>query len=281
LSEEQKGDVSSGLRSLLAPYRVVLVGTMYAGNVGSVARLCTNYALTDVHLAMPECAWREGEALLYAREHSRTVLEGFTEHASIPDALAGTHYSVGFSRRRGDLRNPNIELDEIAGLAREGRVSLVFGGEESGLSTEEILHCSHVCSLPTADIMPSLNLSHAVAVVVARLFQMAYETGREQGTLEAAKHFAPGDQRLYKTLSPTLDRLLSPVPHDTFESLVGHWRKVMVDAGLTQEGNPDRMLADIRRILQRASMTERDANILHGVLSAVERTLTRKHVGNS
>jgi tRNA C32,U32 (ribose-2'-O)-methylase TrmJ len=49
----------------------------------------------------------------------------------------------------------------------------------------------------------------------------------------------------------------------------------MVEAGLNQQGNPDRMLADIRRMLQRATLTERDANILHGVLQAVERSLAR------
>ena len=263
----------SGLSQLLESFRVVLVGTLYAGNVGSIARLATNYALPDVRLAAPECAWKEGEALLFAREHSRAVLEAFIETPTLPEALAGVHFSVGFSRRPGDLRNPNITRDDVYRLSETGRVALVFGCEESGLSTEQILHCTHVCSLPTADLMPSLNLSQAVAVVVSRLFQLAFEAQAAEVASAQKAHFEPGVQADRKTLSRTMEHLLAPVTHDNFERLVGHWREVMVEVGLTQQGNPDRMLADIRRLLQRATLTERDANILHGVLQAIERTL--------
>lgn len=266
----------AGWEALLAPYRVVLVGTMYAGNVGSVARLCTNYAVGDVRLAAPACAWKEGEALLYAREHSRGVLESFEEHGTLPGALEGCHYSVGFSSRRGDLRNPNVELDGIHALAAQGKVALVFGSEQSGLSTEQLLHCTHICSLPTAPLMPSLNLSHAVAVVISRLFHLAYDRDAKAGALEPAAHFTPGGPSVYKTLSATMERLLAPVTLENFEALVTHLRGVMVEAGLTEQGNPDRMLADIRRMFQRASLTERDANILHGVLQAIERAFRKR-----
>jgi TrmH family RNA methyltransferase len=275
---------NAALTHLLASYRLVLVGTQYAGNVGSIARICTNYGLTAVRMVAPQCAWKEGEALLYARSHSKAVLESFQECATLEEGLQGSHFSVGFSRRRGDLRNPNITLDEISRLAQKGEVSLVFGCEESGLSTEDLLGCTHICSLPTAGIMPSLNLSHACAVVFSRLFQIAFEKEQEaqdshQGNEEAFGndnethvHFAPGGQEVYKELSLTMKRLLAPVNHQTFESLMIHWRSVMVSAGLTEQGNPDRMLADMRRMFQRCALTERDANILHGVLSAVERT---------
>lgn len=259
--------------ALLGPFRVVLVGTQYAGNVGAIARLATNFGLHDVRLASPRCAWKEGEALLYAREHSRGVLESFVETQSLPEALEGTHFSVGFSRRMGDLRNPNITLDDAWRLSRLGRVAMVFGCEESGLSNEQILQCTHICSLPTADLMPSLNLSHAVAVVLSRLFQLSHEAAQDDAR---HAHFEPGMQADRKQLSKTMQHLLGPVTHENFETLMAHWRSVMVDAGLTQQGNPDRMLADIRRMLQRAALTERDANILHGVLQAIERTFLQK-----
>ncbi len=267
-----KSALETTSRALLDPFRVVLVGTQYAGNVGAIARLATNFALRDVRLAFPRCAWKEGEALLYAREHSRGVLEGFAETQTLPDALEGTHFSVGFSRRMGDLRNPNITLDDAWRLSELGRVALVFGCEESGLSNEQILQCTHICSLPTADLMPSLNLSHAVAVVLSRLFQLSHEASEG---IAGHAHFEPSVQADRKTLSKTREHHLGPVTHDNFETLVAHWRSVMVEAGLNQQGNPDRMLADIRRMLQRATLTERDANILHGVLQAVERSLAR------
>lgn len=49
--------------------------------------------------------------------------------------------------------------------------ALVFGREESGLSAEEVSACSHCCAIPAGELQPSLNLSHAVVVVLAQLFE--------------------------------------------------------------------------------------------------------------
>lgn len=50
--------------------------------------------------------------------------------------------------------------------------ALVFGREESGLLDSEVLLCSHICAIPTGQTFPSMNLSHAVAVVLSQLFQI-------------------------------------------------------------------------------------------------------------
>jgi tRNA C32,U32 (ribose-2'-O)-methylase TrmJ len=44
----------------------------------------------------------------------------------------------------------------------------------------------------------------------------------------------------------------------------------MTQAGLTQAGNPDKMLLRLRRSLQRASLTQRDISVWRGVLSKIE-----------
>ena len=263
----------------LDPYRIVLVEAMYPGNVGAVARLATNYGIRDVSICQPRCAWNEGEALLYARSHSKHHFETFAETNDLPSSLTGLTYSVGFSRRRGDLRNPNVELWEISKLSARGRVGLVFGCEESGLSTEQLLQCTHICSLPTAPEMPSLNLSHAIAVVVSRIFEAhlteAANPNENKPAHGAAQVFNDSTLPREKDLkmSEEMKHLLSPVLLENFEKLIQHFRTVMTLSGLTLQGNPDRMLQDIRRIFQRSHLNNRETNILHGVLSAFERTL--------
>ncbi|PRW50932.1 rRNA methyltransferase [Chlorella sorokiniana] len=59
-----------------------------------------------------------------------------------------------------------------AAAAATGAVALVFGREESGLLESELLLCSHACAIPTGRTQPSLNLSHAVAVIVSQLFDL-------------------------------------------------------------------------------------------------------------
>lgn len=52
-----------------------------------------------------------------------------------------------------------------------GVTALVFGREESGLTEEELRLCSQSCSIPTGRMQGSMNLSHAVAVVLSGLFE--------------------------------------------------------------------------------------------------------------
>jgi tRNA/rRNA methyltransferase len=47
----------------------------------------------------------------------------------------------------------------------DGTVGLVFGNEESGLTTAELAECSAAVTIPSAPAFPSLNLSHAVQIM--------------------------------------------------------------------------------------------------------------------
>jgi hypothetical protein len=51
------------------------------------------------------------------------------------------------------------------------KLALVFGREESGLTADELEACTHLCSIPTGRKQPSMNLSHAVAVVLAQIYE--------------------------------------------------------------------------------------------------------------
>lgn len=54
--------------------------------------------------------------------------------------------------------------DNILGL-----VSILFGREDKGLSNAELKSCDIIMSIPTSLQYPSMNLSHAVAVVLYEL----------------------------------------------------------------------------------------------------------------
>jgi TrmH family RNA methyltransferase len=247
-------------KSVLSAFRLVLVESMYAGNVGAVARVATNYQLEDVKIAEPKCKWNQGEAILYARSHSAATLTSFQEVPDLVTALVDVPFAVAFSRRTGESRQPNIDLRDLVSLSEKGRVALVFGSEESGLNGDHLLKCSHLCQLPTAPIMPSLNLSHAVAVVVSQIFsQIAEKTDTQDPSVPLLK-----------------ESLVSPVSLDNFELLIQHFRSVMVTSGLTIAGNPDRMLDELRRIFMKTNLTNKETNVLHGLLSAMERTLLKQ-----
>lgn len=71
------------------------------------------------------------------------------------------------------LRLQSISLKELPSEShRTASVAVVFGREESGLSQDELALCSHRCSIAASESCGSLNLSHAVAVVLSQLYEL-------------------------------------------------------------------------------------------------------------
>ena len=109
-----------------------------------------------------------------AKGAARDFLTGATVSESLDESLLGCISAVGFSRFSAGARRNNIRrhaaplpLGQVARLGSNpqlGKVALVFGSEDMGLQNEHLALCSHICQLPTSETMPSLNLSHAVAI---------------------------------------------------------------------------------------------------------------------
>ena len=76
--------------SPLQNVRLVLSHTMYAGNLGSVARLVSNFEISDFVLAAPEAQINAPEALLYAREKSYLHLQNARITNSLSESLLGS-----------------------------------------------------------------------------------------------------------------------------------------------------------------------------------------------
>lgn len=98
--------------------------------------------------------------------------------------------SIAFTRRSGAVRNVFPSLRHLESSLRSQSISLrslprggheqstvavVFGREESGLSQEELALCSLRCSIAASESCGSLNLSHAVAVVLSQLYELQTE----------------------------------------------------------------------------------------------------------
>jgi tRNA C32,U32 (ribose-2'-O)-methylase TrmJ len=56
-------------------------------------------------------------------------------------------------------------------LHHAGSTALIFGREESGLSEAELRQCSHACAIQTGRFQGSMNLSHAVSVVLSQVYE--------------------------------------------------------------------------------------------------------------
>jgi tRNA/rRNA methyltransferase len=197
----------AGRKKTLTFY-VVLVEPKYSGNVGAVARTMMNFDVEKLYLVNP-C---ELDTVCYARAmHATKILENAIIFPSFEEATKGLDYLVATSSvesktDKKHLRNP-VFLEDFAEkiFDVQGKVGLVFGREDYGLFNEEIAACDIMLKIPTSEHYPSLNLSHAVTIVLYSLYlkkALIRKRRREIGAVEKAK--------LYEFFSQLLDDIDYP-----------------------------------------------------------------------
>ncbi len=193
-------------RCLVPKFRIVLVEPKSQGNVGSAARSMKNFGQTDLVLVNPpelgdEC---RGRAL-----HAWDVVAGAKRFTSLNDALKGCDFVVGTTARVPDpdksyLRNP-IDARELPERLQnvEGTIALLFGREDFGLLNDEIELCDLLITIPSSPLYRSLNLAHAVTVVLYELFvQLVTQPERVRVPLsgEMRNHFVTNMDRLIEAM---------------------------------------------------------------------------------
>lgn len=222
---------------------VVLVGTLYSGNVGSVCRAMANMGLSKLTLVAPRIldGWEEGRRLAV---HATDILDARREVATLDEAVADCAAVVGTTARgglyRATVQPPRVLAPAILRLAAQAPVAVVFGREDQGLHNDEIARCTHLIRIPVDPRYQSLNLSQALLIV-------AYELYSATGTY----------------VSP-VEEAVSLATQATKHALMAKWRQAMLDIGFMDEQKADHMMQGFQRIFSRGVRTDPDASIMLG-----------------
>ena len=234
---------------------IVLVGTLYGGNVGSACRAMANMGVSHLRLVAPDpyIKWDEAERMACHAEH---ILEGRQTYETLAEAVSDCVAVAGASAREGLYRQhahgPREVAPELAALAEKGHVAIVFGREDKGLFNDEISICTHLIRIPTSTEESSLNLSQAVMVVCYELFSCLgkYEPLKEKSELASAAL----RQRMFEL-----------------------WRNHLLRIGFMDEEKADHMMAGFNRIFSRGALTQDDVKILMGVIRQNEWAVEHLH----
>lgn len=231
---------------------IVLVGALYQGNVGHVARAMKNFGFQDLVL-VDACPL--GDEARMAASHAVDVLEN-ARRCSLDEVYRESALTVATTGALSQsvcrpMRMPFYDPRELRSMIAEieGKVSILFGRENWGLNNSEIERCDLVCTIPTSQAYPILNLSHAVAIFCYEL------AGLERGEYPIASH--EDMDRLYAHIDEFLDR----VEHPRFKR-----RRTMLL---------------IRRLLGRTRLTTREVSTLHGLLRRTEWHIERRREGKT
>jgi tRNA/rRNA methyltransferase len=220
---------------------IVLVAPLYEGNVGFAARVMKNFGFLRLVLIDPCTLGNEADG---RASHAGDVLHA-AEVCTIEDVFARSNIVIATTGLVSksvchSMRMPFYSPKELRERIRDvdGRISILFGRENWGLNNEEVRRCDMICTIPTSEEYPILNLSHAVGVVCYELSDLP---------LPCIPLASPHDMGyLYRHIS----RYLDTIHHPPFKR--------------------ENTMILIRRVLGRANLTIREASTLHGLLRRSE-----------
>ena len=155
--------------------RVVLVEPSYEANIGYVARAMKNFGLKDLRIVDPRVKLERDSRMFAA--HAKDIVDNVIISRSLTEAIADVDIVVGTTARKGrSTRNvlrstidPATIIDRIVSSGR--RIAIVLGRDTTGLSNDELRLCDLVLTIPTNPEYPTLNVSHAAAVVFYELYK--------------------------------------------------------------------------------------------------------------
>ena len=230
---------------------VVLVGTQHPGNLGAVCRSLLNHGFDSLRLVQPQCHPDDVEARNRAK-HAGRVLDACQIYSTFEEAISDCSLVVGTSGKReiGDKTQkrhfmyPWEFVERVS--ATQQSVALIFGEEGMGLSTEDLLRCDYLVTLPTWEGYPITNLSHAVHTLTYELHRQRVLDG--QGRDDALPDIVP----IERSISPEQRRVL---------------RKSIDDIARFLPGGEERRISfshSLTRALQRSGLETDQTNRLIG-----------------
>lgn len=226
----------------------VLYKPRMADNVGGVARAMANFGLSRLVLASP-ATWHFDERSAVKAEH---ILEKAYMALTFEEAIAPFSWVCGTTSRRVH-RRPALSPKEMAQEAQRrvaggGAVCIVLGSENHGLTGEDLERCDAICRIDSGSEQPSINLAQAASI-------LAYEIR------EALKEPRPPREKARMATREDVDRLFQIA------------RQALLDAGFLNPQQPDRILAELRRLLVRGEPTRREVELLTGAATQIQRNL--------
>ena len=158
---------------------------------------------------------------------------------------------IGTSARDRTIPWPLLLPRAMAEKVRQeppgGKIAIVFGREQSGLTNEELHTCQIHIQIPANPEYSSLNLAAAVQVV-------AYEC-----RLASMSDEPPAQEWDYR-----------PANADEMERLFAHMQEALVAIDFLKLSAPRQLMTRLRRFFFRARPDVMELNVFRGIMTAIQ-----------
>jgi len=229
--------------------KVILVEPNGPLNVGCVARLCSNFEVDELRIVSPKCD-------IFSIEAKKMALKGqkFLDHCKIFDNLEKAIFDCDLvlaSSGRIDVRKDLIfeSSEDIFNWTKSFKkiknLAIIFGREDRGLTNSELLLANKIFTIPSSQNNPSLNLSHAVSIVL-------YELNKSS------------KRNLNKELE-VFNLASSKQIHDSFEEI----EEMLLGVGYLLKHTSRAKINKFKNYILRANTSMHEINVLRGIVNQI------------
>lgn len=241
---------------MLSNIRIVLVETSHPGNIGAVARAMKNMCLSDLYLVSPKI-FPSADATSRA-SGADDLLASAVVCESLQEAIADCQLVIGASARSRSItvpdESPRVCAERLAVEAKDKKIAILFGRENSGLKNHELDLCQTLLSIPSNSAYSSLNIAAAVQVVCYELMVAAQLEVAQPKVLE------------------------SPLATSAqMESFYEHLYQALEEIGFINPEKSTSIMRRLRRVYHRASLDTKELDILRGILKKSTARLQKKY----
>lgn len=237
----------------------IVVRPVFLGNIGSVARAMKNFGIEDLRLVSPPKNYKDAEARKMAVS-AFNILKQAQVFDCLEDALKDVAVAVGTTCGK-QRKEPPTPISELSAQLKQdalnnNRVAFVLGDETDGLRQSDLLRCHHIVTIPTSDQLSSLNLAQAAGILGYEMSEGVFN--RRSDEKEGVDNIEPlstgdNDDEMFQTLG-----------------------KISDSVNFSRTYNRENVLAEFRRLWQRAKPTKRESDLLKGLLIRIN-----QHVGSN
>ncbi len=161
---------------------IIVVEPKNAGNIGAIARLMNNFSADSLILVRPKCNHLSKESYDRATHGKR-----YLDEAQVVQEIPYIQFDqvIATSARTSGPNNPErqpILLHEFELKTKNS--AILLGREDSGLTNEEVSKADILIHIPVPSNEPSLNISHALAVILYEWNKKQFHTENLAGRPE-------------------------------------------------------------------------------------------------
>jgi len=238
------------LGEIFSNLKVILVEPNGPLNVGSVARLCSNFEVDELRIVSPKCEILSLDAKKMALKGQK-FLDNCRIFNNLENAIFDCDLVLASSGRIDVSKDLFFESSEdvfnwTKSFKKINNLAIIFGREDSGLTNDELLLANKTFYIPTSINNPSLNLSHAVSIAL-------YELNKS-----SKRNF---DQEL-----KVFNLASSKQIHDSFLEI----EELLLKVGYLLKHTSKAKISKFKNFILRANTSMHEINVLRGIVHQIK-----------